>query len=470
MVSDRFMIFTKEKAERVDVSDMEVFRENEIKANMLIAKAMAAAAFLILFCWLLNSVGVLSVSRRYVLPVFLAGFVFLIIPAAVCLKHRGREVWIKHMLLISVAAILAYLDSILTFNGALFIIIPVVLSCRYYSVRTTVNTAILSTALFALSAFCGAVINIDNPDLNFINESMGIYLRDVMLLSFLPRWIIFVFLSGFCCEVAKYGRGMVLKQNEISREKARVSTELAMAGRIQNEALPSVKGLGENPYRQFDLYAKMSPAKEVGGDFYDFFYPDMSHLALVIADVADKGIAASLYMMMSKTLLMGGVSENLSPGKVLETANRQLFMNSPKGMFVTVWLGILDLQSGELVTANAGHEYPYIMRKGGKFEILCDEHGFVLGGTKAMKFPEYRTVLNEGDTIFVYTDGVPEAHNEEGVMFETDRLTESLNRRREACMEELVNGVRDDISAFSGSTPQFDDVTMLAFRMSYPKR
>ncbi|MDO5434917.1 MAG: PP2C family protein-serine/threonine phosphatase [Clostridia bacterium] len=456
----------------VDKTDIQqttqVFWENEVAANRLITRSMFVCAFTLLACWLLNAVGVLSIHGEYVLPVFLAGTVSLLIPAGICQACRGEKKWVKYVLLLSITVILAYLDSILTFNVPLLIIMPVVFSCRYYSSRITIRTAALASVLFALSSWIGAVINFNNPDLNFANPDMAVYVRDVMLLSFLPKWMIFAVLSAFCCVIAQCGRKMVLRQLEISRKATRVETELEMAANIQMQALPAADSLPENSCRAFDLATVMDPAKEVGGDFYDFFYPDDSHLAMIIADVADKGIAASLFMMMSKTMLDSRITSSCSPGEVLAQVNRQLEASSPDGMFVTVWLGILDLRTGELVTANAGHEYPVLCRKNGDFELVKDPHGFVLGGMPNVRYREYRMTLDEGDTLFVYTDGVPEAYNGTE-QFGTERMLASLNRYKDRCMTELIAGVKGDIDAFVSGASQFDDMTMLAFRLLEPK-
>ena len=443
----------------------EVFRENEIRANRLISVSMLVAAGMLLIFWLLNSVGVLAISEEYVLPIFLVGTVSFVLPPVISLLYRCEKGWVKYLLLVSVTAALAYLDSILTFNAPLLIVMPVVFSCRYYSCSITVKTAVLTTVLFTVSAFCGAVFNFSNPDLNFASDDLHTYVSNVMLLSFLPKWMTFLIFSAFCYAIAQCGRNMVLKQNEISQKAARVNTELEMASMIQNQALPTVDSLPKHSFARFDLAAQMVPAKEVGGDFYDFFYPDEKHLALMIADVADKGIAASLYMMMSKTLLDSQVPMTLSPGKVLESVNQQLTKNNPREMFVTAWLGILDLETGELVTANAGHEYPAICRKDGTFELIKDKHGLVLGGYHPMKYPEQRIQLNEGDTLFVYTDGVPEANDAGGKMFGLDRMLESLNRCGGSSMAELIAGLRADIDVFAAGAPQFDDTTMLALRL-----
>lgn len=444
------------------------FWENEIKANLLVGKFMLACAAGLAVCWLLNMLGVLAIGQEYVLLIFPVGITLLLLSAVICLALKGRKKWIKYLTMLSFILTLAYLDSILTFNVPLFIIIPVAFSCWYYSRAFTVQVSLLTTVFFAVSAFCGAYFNMDTPDKNFMTGELSSYLRAVMLQSFLPRWMLFVVISAVCYVIASRGRAMVLEQDAVSKSRARVEIELDMANRIQAQALPLVAELPVCKCRQFDLAAKMLPAREVGGDFYDFFYLDDTHLALVVADVADKGIAAALYMMMSKLMLDNKLSVCQSPGQVLEEVNRQLHKKSLKGMFVTVWLGVLDLKTGDLVSANAGHEYPIVKHGSGDFETFRDRHGFVLGGVSSMKYAETRLHLDEGDVLFVYTDGVTEANAPTGAQFGASRLISALNLNADCDMEALIGAVKQDIDSFAAGTAQFDDITMLALRLGAP--
>ena len=250
----------------------------------------------------------------------------------------------------------------------------------------------------------------------------------------------------------------------VTAEKERVSLELRLSHDIQVNMLPNI--FPAFPERkEFDIYASMLPAKEVGGDFYDFYLADESHLVMVIADVSGKGIPAAMFMMASKIIINNistlGVTD---PAKILEAANRQITSNNPGEMFVTVWLGILDLNTGKLTASNAGHEYPFIMRKGGRFEMFKDRHGFVLGGMEESRYRTYELQLDAGDAIFVYTDGVAEATNDRDELFGTERLTEALNRAPNASCKELLGNVKSAVDAFVQEAPQFDDTTMLAVR------
>ena len=247
----------------------------------------------------------------------------------------------------------------------------------------------------------------------------------------------------------------------ITAEKKRIEVELSLASAIQTNSIPN--DFPAFPERtDFDIYASMDPAKEVGGDFYNFFLVDDSHLALVIGDVSGKGVPAALFMMVSNILTSvrtqtgGG-----TPSQILEFVNDRICENNKLDMFVTIWLGILDLSTGVLKASNAGHEYPAIMHAGGKFELFKDKHGMVVGGMEGVKYTDYEIRLSPGDKIFVYTDGVPEATATDNSMFGTDRMLCALNGDPEAAPEAVLGNVRSAVDGFVKDAQQFDDLTML---------
>ena len=247
-------------------------------------------------------------------------------------------------------------------------------------------------------------------------------------------------------------------------EKERIGAELGVATQIQASMLPCIfPAFPERP--EFDIFASMTPAKEVGGDFYDFFLVDDDHLALVMADVSGKGVPAALFMVIAKTLLKNAAQTGVSPKAVLEKVNNQLCENNEAEMFVTVWLGILEISTGKLTAANAGHEYPALKRADGAYELVRDQHGFVLAGMEGSRYREYELKLEPGDALFVYTDGVAEATDAHDQLYGTDRMLDALNRQKDTPPEELLPLLKQDIDAFVGDAPQFDDITMLGLRL-----
>ena len=241
----------------------------------------------------------------------------------------------------------------------------------------------------------------------------------------------------------------------ITAERERVGAELAVASRIQSRSLPGV--FPPFPDRsEFDVYATMTPAKEVGGDFYNFFMIDDDHLALMIADVSGKGIPASLFMMITMVLLKTETKAGVSPAEVLRQVNEQICSNNPEEMFV-------------MTAVNAGHEYPVVKHGNGKYELLKDVHGFVVGGFDDMTYDDYELQLEPGSRLFVYTDGLPEAMAAERSMFGMARIVETLNEGPDGTPKEVVEHMRDAVNRFVKDEEQFDDLTMLCLSYEGPE-
>ena len=254
----------------------------------------------------------------------------------------------------------------------------------------------------------------------------------------------------------------------ITAERERVSTELRTAAGIQNAMLPSVFP----PFpdrREFSMYASMTPAKLVGGDFYDFFFIDEDHLAVLIADVSDKGVPAALFMMASKILLNYRARMGGGPAEILSAINGELCRNNPSSMFVTVWLGILELSTGVLRCCNAGHEKPFL-RQNGAFTLLSDAHGPIVGALPGVRYKEYEVCLHPGDVVFVYTDGVPDTRNAAGEFFGLERAADALNAADARSPEKAINAVREATARFAGDADPFDDMTMLCLLYNGPQK
>ena len=251
----------------------------------------------------------------------------------------------------------------------------------------------------------------------------------------------------------------------IDEAAARFDKDLEIAKQIQQSALPSVFPPYPNR-KDFSIYASMNAAKEVGGDFYDFYLVDENHLAFVIADVSGKGIPGAMFMMTSKTLIKSFAESGLPVHEVLTNVNTQLCQNNEAGMFVTAWMGILDLQTGLIKFANAGHNPPLVKHKDGSYEFLKGKVNFVLAGMDMVKYKEQELQLQPGDEIYLYTDGVTEAHNSKNELFGEERLLESLNSTKGMTVESICKKVKDDVENFVCEAEQFDDITMLCVRLN----
>ncbi|MCR5005654.1 MAG: PP2C family protein-serine/threonine phosphatase [Clostridiales bacterium] len=261
---------------------------------------------------------------------------------------------------------------------------------------------------------------------------------------------------GMAREIDDY----VNRIESITAEKERISAELELASSIQMHMLPST--FPAFPDRtDFDVYASMKPAKEVGGDFYDFQLIDDDHLALVIGDVSGKGVPAALVMMGTDILFRSLIHTYKDPAMVLERMNNAIFNHNKEEMFVTIWLGVLELSTGTLTAANAGHEYPAWKKADGSFALIKDKHGVVIGAIENMKYKDYTLQLQHGDKFFVYTDGVPEATNADLQLFKNDRMLAALQSAEDGTPHEILDAVSAAVQEFTGEAPQFDDITMI---------
>lgn len=246
-------------------------------------------------------------------------------------------------------------------------------------------------------------------------------------------------------------------------EKERIHTELQLASRLQSDMLPE----GKNPFperEEFTLYASMTPAKEVGGDFYDFFFTDKNHLAIIVADVSGKGVPAAFFMVVAKTMLRSHITTPETLAKAMEETNDLLCANNKNNMFVTAWAGILDLRDGTLTYVNAGHCRPLIGREKDSYRYRKELGGFVLAGMEGMHYTQTTIRLSPGDTLFQYSDGVTEANDEQGALYGEDRLEAFVNGHGGQEPGELAADLWQDIQSFQGQAEQFDDITMLALR------
>jgi len=254
------------------------------------------------------------------------------------------------------------------------------------------------------------------------------------------------------------------RQRTILFEKERISSELDVATKIQKSMLPII--LPEFPGRkEFLMQASMTPAKEVGGDFYDIFYTDHDHIAIVMADVSGKGIPAALFMVIAKTLIKNNLQDGLSPAEAMTKTNAQLCENNEEGMFVTAWVGLMEIATGRITFVNAGHNPP-LVTKNGHSEYLRTKSGFILAGMDMTRYNQYEMQLDDGDALFLYTDGVTEAENSAVELFGEDRLHDFISTCGEKTPDEIVKGVSAALDGFVGEAEQFDDITMLSLKMS----
>ena len=312
---------------------------------------------------------------------------------------------------------------------------------------------ILFAVIYVLISMLVQGIVVNNLDL--VNESLGRITR-----GNLNEVVSVRNSSEFASLSDDINQTVTVLKGYIEAAEKRFEQELEFARTIQESALPKNFTF---PRKDFEIFASMDPAKEVGGDFYDFFFIDQNRLVMVIADVSGKGIPAALFMMRAKTAIRGLAESGNTPSMILGRANETLCEGNEAEMFVTVWLGIIDLTTGRMQCANAGHEYPVLMRADGEYAYIKDKHDLALAVMEGRRYREYELQMNPGDRLFVYTDGIPEAINSAMEQYGTTRLVNVLNTLREASIADTLPAVRKNIADYVGDADQFDDITMIGF-------
>jgi sigma-B regulation protein RsbU (phosphoserine phosphatase) len=257
-------------------------------------------------------------------------------------------------------------------------------------------------------------------------------------------------------------RSYIDNLSRVTAEKERIGTELNVATKIQASMLPRIFPPFPD-HKEFDIYASMLPAKEVGGDFYDFFLVNNNTLAVLIADVSGKGVPAALFMVITKTLIKNNAQNNKNPQEVFDVVNSILCESNEENMFVTSFMGYLDIPTGKFTYVNAGHNSPLI-KQGENFQWLKAKPGFVLAGMPDMVYKQAETVLNPGDVLYLYTDGVTEAVNTEQELFSDPKLLEAANKYKNYSLKEFAISIKDEIDQFAQGAEQADDITMLVLQ------
>ncbi|MBR3225667.1 MAG: serine/threonine-protein phosphatase [Atopobiaceae bacterium] len=325
------------------------------------------------------------------------------------------------------------------------------------------STVYHATGVFWVEDVCLIVASFVTTILIIRSKSPGNQKAAALIFIFLPLFNYFT-TPGEFGNASNYG--MILMSlvivyclifNEKSEKLVSTQTELDTAAGIQASMVPSIPPAGET----FELHASMNTAKEVGGDFYDCFMIDSNRLCILIADVSGKGMPAALFMMRGTTVIKDNALIRNSTSEILTAANARLCENNDEDMFITAWIGILDTRTMMLQYTNAGHNYPVLLRRGKPCEPVKKTHGLFLAGFDSMQYKHNELKLEPGDRLFLYTDGVTEAHDPVNALYGEDRLNEVLESTRQSPGDQVLNSVFEDIKVFSREAPQFDDITMV---------
>jgi len=470
------------KNEAVNKGDL--FKANEIQTNLLSSGTIAALEIAILLCAILNELNVFHLPKQ--LPRITVVLSLLIdIPLAILNeKTKGESPWMKYALIWGNLLLISLITILCGYYSQIIFLLPLILSIRYcdkrFTKRVFIGTLICCVLAFMLNAVLGDVdLNVYDADRAniFLNLEEALYIEKIdkttyiyysFIFDCLPALICITVTGLACVRIAGNGKEMIELQDEITRKNTRIDTELLLAIELQQDMLPSIYPAFPN-HTNLDLFAINRPAKEMGGDFYNYLEMDEDHVAIVIGDVSGKGIGSAFFMstatMAFNYAIRSSVNKN-DPAMILMNVNDYLLMNDAEGLFATCWLGIYEVSTRKLTFANAGHNYPVIIKKDKEPELLKSKVGLVLAGMENSKYSNIETILDEGDEILLYTDGVTEAKNAIKEMFGDERLLRKLESVRNMDAESQVNEIIKDIFNFIGDIEQFDDITMLAMKIN----
>ena len=424
-----------------------------------IVEIIIVAVLVMNVAWIFTGEGRYGVAN-YIDLVYLT-MAFMASSAIICFL-LGSHWWTKYLLIGSILINSFTIIAVMDYSMMILMLLPVVSSCLYYRINFIMGTIVIG----ALLMLAGLLIY-DGLETIIIGMYQGMT-RWERMFSLIKTFytvdlLIYLLVCIPCYYSVKIGITDSKWQSDLMRERTGIEKEMSNARGIQQGLL--ITDFPCKPY--CDVSSSMSAAKEVGGDFYDCFVVGDDHLAVVIADVSGKGLPASLFMATSMALIRSNVQAGGDLDKAMEKANRELSANNSMKYFVTVWIGVINLRTGDVTYVNAGHNPPFI-RKGGKYEMLRSQPDFVFGRKKRMSYNRHHLHLDVGDGIFLYTDGVTEAARTDGDMFKEDRLEKSLSSVADAGSAETIAKVKSDVSDFVGSADQSDDMTMMSIVYTHP--
>ncbi len=471
---------------------LEAYYNNEADANKHMSFANAAAGIYMLVIWIFYLTGFFKIHSDVTLVLvnitFPLGILIMLSPLLYVFvwKDKLRKPNYKLFVLFSFVLVIATLNTILPKHSAIAWALCILMTNHYYNPKVGIYVfiAVIVSSLFCMygSMFVGEfdanllfgneVLETQNTQALYADGPQGRYellhqliemgynrYLDSLVFYFLPRTVILglIFFVSYALNRRTYK--LLVSEINVNTEQQKTKTELEVAKEIQLATLPSEITTSKD----IEVVAELRAAKEVGGDFYDYFKIDEDHTAFVIGDISGKGIPAAMFMMKTITCFKNLVAPNKSPAQILREVNATLYDNNKSQMFVTCFLAILDKRTGELEFANAGHNPP-IIGSNNNYRFLKCKTGFVLGGLPQAVVEDEKITLGHGESITLYTDGVTEARNEKGDFYSEQRFLNLFNSRDYTCLVEMHHALKDDIERFCDGADQSDDITILTFK------
>jgi len=468
----------------------EVYIENEINSNIELAKGCAFTGVVLIIAWILYLTGVFSVPAATIM------IINIVFPTVIVVLESSliylkldviRNPGFKYFLIIQFIIVTFVLNMIIPKHSILMWAVCIILVSHYFNPKISLFTYIVASIAMLLAIYSGMLFG--EWDSNLLNGANVITVNGVDVLTeeasfeqrvswikqlaaegdnrilkaflyyFLPRWLTFTLIAVISYSVSKRALNVLEIENMLTKDKEKIDSELNVASSIQNNVLPHEPAGIEKDH----IFGIMNAAKEIGGDFYDYFHIDNSHLALVIGDVSGKGIPAALFMMKTETLIKSlTMTIGFNTALIMKRCNERLCDKNESNIFVTCWLGIINLITGELKYTNAGHNR-IIIQKDGNTEFLKSKVGVALGVFDTSEYYENSITLSDRDRLLLYTDGVTETPDADNNLYGEDRLLKFAKINRKSIPNEFVENLLDDINKYSNGAPQFDDITILIY-------
>lgn len=447
----------------------ELFIENEQQTNQSLSIIMIFAACFLTTLQILDYIPGNFYLGTPICNVITWGIIAVLVLFSVLglVLNKKHRPWLKYLLLGVICIACSSIHFLFTMLASIFLLLPVFISARYYQVHITYLTDIFMWVLCFITQILNMVLDQTSPLIQQLHAEQGLTFwskpLDVLDYEIVPIFLMFLILSFVSGNITRNGRRLVVEQSTIMADSKVLENELATAAEIQQKVLPKDFSVVDPSKAQ--LFASMTPAKEVAGDFYDFAMIEKNKLALVIADVSGKGLPAALAMMAVKNSLRMLAQSKLPLKKAVEIVNRATTQNNQECMFVTFVVAYIDIRTGYGKYVNAGHTAPIILHKDGSHSILENEPDVFAGAFENAEYHEHMFSLKTGDTLFLYTDGATDARDPSGKTIGFDGLlrllTESTNEVNSLCQHTL-----DGLHSYMQGTPQYDDITMLALHRS----
>ncbi len=451
-------------AESGNVDLAQVIHSNNEAVDKVVITVCAAMSVMIMTIFLFLKVVVNDPVNTTLDYHMLVDELLLFVAIAVyCTAWRGSR-WSRILYVGALLFTAMIMSSALSLYYLIFAF-PILIVTSYYDRRSTLATAVVGGVIMCCQPFVSSYMGFvdlnyctlqsyENSIIVIVSTPLQEAVKQFVMIT-VPSLMIYAAMAILSVWITTTGLSMMKERIALTESRMALKHELAIASDIQSGMLPS--DFPDNDCISID--AVMRPAKDVGGDFYDFMWLGTTHCAFLVADVSGKGVPAALFMASARTLIRNNLKNGMAADVALDRTNAELFHSNKEKLFVTVWLGILDITTGTLSYANAGHNPPFLIHADGTVDSISTRPNFVLGRKKGIRYKEHRMTLSPGDRIFLYTDGLTDSTDSRGAMFSEGRVRGILSAGRRS--EEIIPGMMESVDTFAEGAEQFDDITML---------